>query len=81
MGQEESIEEDELADRQAKYPIELEFVDADENYLEAARREIRREFRDAAKWKRLRCRSVRGVSESGTIYELEIGHAVEFYWT
>jgi hypothetical protein len=29
VGQEESIEEDELADRQAKYPIELEFADAD----------------------------------------------------
>ena len=83
MDQEESIDEDELAYRQAKYPIELDFADADQNDLAAARKAIRREFRDAAKWKRLRCRKVRMVSESesGSIFELEIGHAVEFDWT
>jgi hypothetical protein len=83
VDQEESIDEDELAYRQAKYPIELDFADPDPNDLVAARKAIRREFRDAAKWKRLRCRKVRMVSESesGSIFELEIGHAVEFDWT
>jgi len=83
VDQEASIDEDELAYRQAKYPIELDFADADQNDFVAARKAIRREFRDAAKWKRLRCRKVRMVSESesGSIFELEIGHAVEFDWT
>jgi len=81
----EQIEEidDESQFTQASFPIELNLPSADNQFLDDASRAIRREFRDSAKWKRLRCRSVNVVSESdsGTVYELEIGHSVEFDWT
>ena len=78
---EEIDEESQFA--QASFPIELNLPDADDQLLDDASRAIRREFRDSAKWKRLRCRSVNVVteSESGTVFELEIGHSVEFDWT
>ncbi len=44
MDQDESMEDDELAYQQAKYPIELDFSDNDQGDLEAARKAIRREF-------------------------------------
>ena len=67
----------------ASYSIDLNLPEADEQLLRDASRAIRREYRDSAKWKRLKCRSVRVVSEgkTGTIYELQIGHAVEIDWT
>lgn len=69
--------------RHASFPIELDLPSTDSENLDSARKAIRREFRDSSKWKRLRCRKVKEISESesGTIYELEIGHAVEFDWT
>lgn len=68
---------------QARFPIDLNLPAADVSLLEDARKAIRREFRNSAKWKRLRCRKVTIVSESesGTVFELEIGHAIEFDWT
>ncbi len=83
MEREEEGEEAEADFKQARFPMEIEIPSTDHESLEAARMAIRREYRDASKWKRLRCRKVREVSESesGTIYELEIGHAVEFDWT
>jgi hypothetical protein len=68
---------------QARFPIELDLPTTCIEHLNAARKAIRREFRDASTWKRLRCRKVRKTSESesGTIYELDVGHAVEFDWT
>ncbi len=68
---------------QARFPIELQLPEARDEDFESARKAIRQEYRDSSQWKRLRCRKVRQVSQSaaGTIYELEIGHAVEFDWT
>ena len=68
---------------QARFPIDLNLPSGNSKSLEDAKKAIRREYRDSAKWKRLRCRNVSVVSEteSGTVYELEIGHAVEFDWT
>ena len=68
---------------QARFSTDLNLPPGDEHSLEDAQRAIRREYRDSAKWKRLKCRKVTVVSEteSGTVYELEIGHAVEFDWT
>ncbi|MCU7807134.1 MAG: AAA family ATPase [Candidatus Thiodiazotropha sp. (ex Semelilucina semeliformis)] len=68
---------------QAKFPINLNLPSAEPNLLEDARKAIHREFRDSAKWKRLRCRKVSVVSESesGSVFELEIGQVVEFDWT
>ena len=62
----------------ASYSIDLNLPDADEQLLKDASRAIRREYRDSAKWKRLKCRSVRVVSEgeTGTVYELQIGHRI-----
>lgn len=67
----------------ARFPVDLHLPVAAGSQLQMAARAIRREFREAAKWKRLQCRKVMQVSESptGTIYELEIRHAVEFDWT
>ena len=67
----------------ARFPVDLHLPVATGSQLQMAARAIRREFREAAKWKRLQCRKVMQVSESptGTIYELEIRHAVEFDWT
>lgn len=83
MSSAEEIDDGEFTFRRAQFPIDLNLPPADEDDLESARRAIRREFRESAKWKRLRCRNVKVVSESdsGTVYELEIGHAVEFDWT
>ncbi len=74
---------DEVEFVQAHFPINLNLPRGDFSDLDTAAEAIRREFRDSAKWKRLRCRNVRVVSESetGSVYELEIGHAVEFDWT
>lgn len=79
-------DEGEVADadyNQARFPIEHSFPETGYEKFDEARKAIRREYRDASKWKRLRCRRVREVSasESGTIFELEIGHCVEFDWT
>lgn len=67
----------------ARLPIRLLIPDADPDILDDAKEAVRREFRDSVKWKRLRCRSVEVLSESetGTIFVLEVGHAVEFDWT
>ncbi len=68
---------------QARFGIELNLPAPSDDNLSEARKAIRREYRDASKWKRLRCRKVKAISESesGTIFELEIGHSVEFDWT
>ena len=67
----------------ASYPIDLNLPAVKQQLLKDAARAIRREYRDSAKWKRLKCRSVRIVSEgdTGTVFELQIGHAIEFDWT
>jgi len=68
---------------QASFAADLRLPDAGDDLLHNASRAIRKEYRDSAKWKRLRCRNVKPVSEceSGTVFELQIGHAVEFDWT
>ncbi|MCI5221792.1 MAG: AAA family ATPase, partial [Candidatus Electrothrix sp. AR4] len=68
---------------QARLPIQLNIPDGDPALLADARKAIRKEYRAAAKWKRLRCRNAELASQTGsaTIYELQIGHAVEFDWT
>lgn len=68
---------------QASFAADLKLPLADGGLLDDARMAIRKEYRDSAKWKRLRCRNVSVVSASasGTIFELQIGHAVEFDWT
>lgn len=75
--------EDPIEFTPASYSINLNLPDADDQLLTDASRAIRREYRDSAKWKRLKCRSVRVVSEgdTGTVFELQIGHAIEFDWT
>ena len=81
---ESEVDDDESDDfSQARFAAKLNLPSADTRVLEDARKAIRREYRDSAKWKRLRCRAVNVVSESetGTVYELQIGHAVEFDWT
>ncbi|MEZ5944927.1 MAG: AAA domain-containing protein [Planctomycetaceae bacterium] len=68
---------------QARFPIRLDLPEANSDSLDDAKEAIRREFRDSVKWKRLRCRSVKVLSETetGTVFILEVGHAVEFDWT
>ncbi|QDV10284.1 ATP-dependent RecD-like DNA helicase [Rosistilla oblonga] len=67
----------------ASYAIDLNLPDADNQLLRDAARAIRREYRDSSKWKEMKCRNVRGISESdtGTVFELQIGHAIEFDWS
>lgn len=67
----------------ARFPIRLNLPDADGSLLEEAQEAVKREYRDSVKWKRMRCRNVTVVSSSdtGTIFALEVGHAVEFDWT
>ncbi len=68
--------------QQARFPIELDLPNCD-GFIEDARSAVRCEFRDSVKWKRLQCRNVKlfSESESGNIYELTIGHLIEFDWT
>ncbi len=68
---------------QARFPIRLNLPEGSTAVLADAKEAVKREFRDSVKWKRLRCRSVIVLSESetGTVFILEIGHAVEFDWT
>ncbi len=68
---------------QARFPIRLNLPAGNASSLLDAQEAIRREFRDSVRWKRMRCRSVKVLSESetGTIFILEVGHAVEFDWT
>jgi hypothetical protein len=82
----ESGEENDEGDgefEQARFPIELNLPAGSDQNFEDARKAIRREYKDSSKWKQLLCRRVRKVSkcEAGTIYELEIGHAIEFDWS
>jgi superfamily I DNA/RNA helicase len=67
----------------ARFPIRLNLPEGSTESLADAQEAIKREFRDSVKWKRLRCLSFTLLSESetGTVYVLEIGHAVEFDWT
>jgi superfamily I DNA/RNA helicase len=67
----------------ASFDMELQLPPQDLNFLDDAKKAIRREYRDASQWKRLQCRNVTQVStsESGTVFELQVGHAVEFDWT
>jgi len=75
--------EQELGFSQARYPIRLSLPTGRDYSFEDARQAVKAEFRDSVKWKRMRCRSVKKVSESedGMVYLLEVGHAVEFDWT
>lgn len=67
----------------ARFPVRLNLPDGSPGSLDDAKEAIRREYRDSVKWKRLRCRSVEVLSETetGTVFILEVGHAVEFDWT
>ena len=75
--------EQELEFLQGRYPIQLSLPMGLDCSFEAARQAVKAEYRDSVKWKRMRCRSVKKVSESqdGMIYILEVGHAIEFDWT
>lgn len=81
----DELEDDPLEDsfELARFPIRLNLPDADEALFDDAKEAVRREYRDSVKWKRLRCRSVKLLSdsESGNVFILEVGHAVEFDWT
>ena len=68
---------------EARYPLQLGLPAGRETLFQDAGQAVMAEFRDSVKWKRMRCRSVKKVSESkeGMIYLLEVGHAVEFDWT
>ena len=76
-------DDDELDFVEARYPLQLDLPTGHVNSLADAGQAVMAEFRDSVKWKRMRCRSVRKVSETkeGMIYLLEVGHAVEFDWT
>lgn len=67
----------------ARFPVRLNLPSASPQRLVDAQEAVKREFRDSVKWKRLRCRRVEILSktEGGTIFELQIGHSVEFDWT
>jgi len=67
----------------ARFPVALNLPTADPALLNDAQEAVKREFRDSVKWKRLRCRRVDVLSktDTGTIFELQIGHSVEFDWT
>jgi len=85
MSDDDELEDDSLEDsfELARFPIRLNLPDADKAVFDDAKEAGRREYRDSVKWKRLRCRSVKLLSESetGTVFILEVGHAVEFDWT
>ena len=85
MLEDDDLDEDSLEDgfEQARFPIRLNLPNADDGHLDEAKEAVRREYRDSVKWKRLRCRKVEVVSESdsGTVFVLDVGHAVEFDWT
>jgi len=67
----------------ARFATKLNLPSATPKLLADAQEAVKREFRDSVKWKRLRCRRVDVLSktETGTIFELQIGHSVEFDWT
>lgn len=85
MLEDEDLEDDSLEDsfEQARFPIRLNLPEADYSLLEDAQEAVKREYRDSVKWKRLRCRnvSILAESETGTVFVLDVGHAVEFDWT
>ncbi|WP_166820077.1 AAA domain-containing protein [Thalassoroseus pseudoceratinae] len=78
-----NTEDDDDQFTQARFRADLSLPSADRGLLSAAATAIKKEYRDSAKWKRLKCRNVTAVAESetGTVFELQIGHAVEFDWT
>jgi hypothetical protein len=67
----------------ARFPIDIQLPDGDEQSLAGAREAVLREFRDSVRWKRLRCRGVTKLTEREgvAVYVLEVGHAIEFDWT
>ena len=73
----------ELEFAEATFPVRLDLPHGEPDLLEHARQAVQEEYRESSKWKRLQCRQSRRHSktDAGTIYVLEIGHAVEFDWT
>ncbi len=67
----------------ARFPVDLGMPPADAAKLRDAAKAVGSEYRDSVKWKRLNCQNVSVISESdrGTIYILDVGHAVDFDWT
>lgn len=67
----------------ASYATCLNLPQSGPELLETAARAVHSEYRDSVRWKRLRCRNVSPSprDDTRTVYELEIGHAVEFDWT
>jgi superfamily I DNA/RNA helicase len=67
----------------ARFAVNLNLPPADASLLEDAQKAIRSEHRDSARWKRLCCRKVTKSpdAEAGTVFELQVGHAVELDWT
>jgi superfamily I DNA/RNA helicase len=67
----------------AKHPVTLHLPAGDSGSLRDAQTAIRREYRDSVTWKKMRCRKVVPLTRSdrGSVYVLEVGHAVEFDWT
>jgi hypothetical protein len=66
-----------------EYSINLNLPDADPNLTTQAAQAIREEYRNSVQWKRLRCRSVRPLSDhpGETIFIVELGQSVEFDWS
>jgi hypothetical protein len=66
-----------------EYSVDLNLPNANANLVEQAAQAIKEEYRNSVQWKRLRCRSVRPLSDNPgeTIFILELGQSVEFDWS
>ncbi len=67
----------------ARFPVRLESGPGDPDLLDQATKALGREYRDSIRPKLLHCWSLRQVAEleAGTLFELTVGHTIEFDWT
>ena len=79
-----NIDDEDASFTQPSFAADLKLPSPeDTGLLDAAATAVKKEYRLSAKWKRLKCRNSKEVAKSktGTVFELQIGHAVEFDWT
>ncbi len=77
----DSIGDDEF--HPARFSSNLRLPGGDDQFFKDAAAAIRQEYRDASRWKQLRCDRVSVFSERdrGTIFVVHVGRSVEFDWT
>lgn len=66
-----------------RFPTRLNLPEPQSKFVDDATEAVRKEYRSSVRWKRLRCRNVKPLTDEPgeNIFILEIGQSIEFDWT